>query len=172
MDSATKGNNENNRSKSHRLLMDSIYIAMFAAVIAVCSQIQLPIGPVPFTLQTLGIFTAAGMLGEKKRTQYIYLYSYRCCRYSGICRLQRRIRMYHGSDRRLHHRLSSYCSCNRSYDKSCRKKGMVAYCRHGVRSYTLLCFWYSVVYFCMQSERNCYGHRNCSQLLCYPLPDS
>lgn len=46
--------------------MDSIYVAMFAAVIAVCSQIQLPLGPVPFTLQTLGVFTAAGMLGTKR----------------------------------------------------------------------------------------------------------
>ena len=74
MDSATKGNNENNRSKSHRLLMDSLYIALFAAVIAVCSQIQLPIGPVPFTLQTLGIFTAAGMLGAKRSVLSTFIY--------------------------------------------------------------------------------------------------
>lgn len=66
MDTSTRENNESSRSKSHKLLMDSIYVAMFAAVIAVCSQIQLPLGPVPFTLQTLGVFTAAGMLGTKR----------------------------------------------------------------------------------------------------------
>ena len=61
----------NNRSK---LLTDSIYIALFAAVIAICAQIRLPIGPIPFTLQTLGIFLAGGLLGAKKGTISVLIY--------------------------------------------------------------------------------------------------
>ena len=61
----------NNRKK---LLTDSIYIALFAAVIAICAQIRLPIGPIPFTLQTLGIFLAGGLLGAKKGTISVLIY--------------------------------------------------------------------------------------------------
>ncbi len=61
----------NNRIK---LLTDSIYIALFAAVIAICAQIRLPIGPIPFTLQTLGIFLAGGLLGAKKGTISVLIY--------------------------------------------------------------------------------------------------
>ncbi len=63
-----------NRKKSHQILIDSIYIAMFAAIIAVCSQIQLPVGPVPFTLQTLGVFVASGILGTKRGTLSVIIY--------------------------------------------------------------------------------------------------
>ncbi len=38
--------------------------ALFTAVLAVCSWITLP-APVPFTLQTLGVFLAVGLLGFK-----------------------------------------------------------------------------------------------------------
>ena len=40
-------------------------MAMFVAIITVCAQIQIPM-TVPFTLQTLGIFMAAAMLGWKR----------------------------------------------------------------------------------------------------------
>ena len=66
--------NKPDRSTAHILLLDSIYVALFAAVITVCSQIQIPLGPVPFTLQTLGIFTAAGLLGTKRGTLSTVIY--------------------------------------------------------------------------------------------------
>lgn len=74
MDNVKEKNNNTDRKKSHQLLLDMIYTAMFAAVIAICSQIQLPIGPVPFTLQTLGIFAAAGILGTKRGTLSVAVY--------------------------------------------------------------------------------------------------
>ena len=40
---------------------------IFAAVLAICSWIQIP-GPVPFTLQTFGVFAALGLLGGKRGT--------------------------------------------------------------------------------------------------------
>ncbi|HIS60198.1 MAG TPA: biotin transporter BioY, partial [Candidatus Faecousia faecipullorum] len=42
--------------------IDMAYIAMFAALIAVCSWLSIP-APVPFTLQTFGIFLAVAVLG-------------------------------------------------------------------------------------------------------------
>lgn len=44
---------------------DLVYISIFAVLIAVCSWISIP-ASVPFTLQTMGIFTAVGILGEEE----------------------------------------------------------------------------------------------------------
>lgn len=54
-------------------VLDLVYIAMFTAIITVCSQIQIPT-EVPFTLQTLGIFAAGGLLGWKRGTLSVLLY--------------------------------------------------------------------------------------------------
>lgn len=51
-------------SKSKTRLLKIVYTAMFVAIIIVCAQIQIPFGQVPFTLQTLGVFIAAAMLGR------------------------------------------------------------------------------------------------------------
>lgn len=67
--------NEREKSKKrNKLLSDMIYIALFAAVIAICAQIRLPLGPVPFTLQTLGVFLASGILGAKRGTISVLIY--------------------------------------------------------------------------------------------------
>lgn len=44
---------------------DMAYIAVFVAVMAVCSWISIPTA-IPFTLQTLGVFLAVGLLGGKR----------------------------------------------------------------------------------------------------------
>ena len=41
-------------------------IAMFAAVITVCSFIRIPLGSIPFTMQTFAVFTVIGILGIKR----------------------------------------------------------------------------------------------------------
>lgn len=41
-------------------------MALFTALIAICSWISIPLGPVPFTLQTFAIFVIAGLLGTKR----------------------------------------------------------------------------------------------------------
>ena len=46
-------------------ILDTTYIALFAALIAVCAFITIPM-PLPFisfTLQTFGVFAALGILG-------------------------------------------------------------------------------------------------------------
>lgn len=46
---------------------------MFAAIIAVCSWITLPLA-VPFTLQTLGVFLAVGVMGGKYGSISVLVY--------------------------------------------------------------------------------------------------
>lgn len=52
---------------------DMVYVGIFAAIIAVCSWISVPTA-VPFTLQTLGVFTAVGILGGKRGTLAVLIY--------------------------------------------------------------------------------------------------
>ena len=46
---------------------DLTFIAMFAALMAICSWISIPT-TIPFTLQTLGVFLAVGLLGRGRGT--------------------------------------------------------------------------------------------------------
>ncbi len=50
-----------------------VYIALFAVLMAVCSQIQIP-SVVPFTLQTFSVFLTCGLLGGKRGTASILIY--------------------------------------------------------------------------------------------------
>lgn len=59
-------------SKSFKI-SDMAFIAMFAAVMAVCSWICIP-GPVPFTLQTFAVFLAVGVLGGKNGSLAVLIY--------------------------------------------------------------------------------------------------
>ena len=62
-------------SASARLsVRDMAYIALFAAVMAVCAWISVPLGDVPFTLQTFGVFAAVALLGGKRGTLAVLVY--------------------------------------------------------------------------------------------------
>ena len=52
---------------------DMAYIALFVVVMAVCAWITVP-SVVPFTLQTLGVFLAVGILGGKRGTIAVAVY--------------------------------------------------------------------------------------------------
>ena len=62
------------KSLSNFKTRDMAYCALMAVLIAVCSWISLPLGPVPFTLQTLGVFCALGLLGGMRGTVSIAVY--------------------------------------------------------------------------------------------------
>lgn len=49
------------------------YVGVFVALMAVCSWIAVPTA-VPFTLQTLGVFLAVGLLGGKLGTAAVVVY--------------------------------------------------------------------------------------------------
>ena len=57
------------RSKTY----DIVYIAVFAVIMAICSWISIPTA-VPFTLQTFGVFIAAGVLGGKRGTLSVLVF--------------------------------------------------------------------------------------------------
>ena len=46
-------------NKKFLTVQDMVLIAVFVAIITVCSFIQISVGPVPFTLQTFGVFVTA-----------------------------------------------------------------------------------------------------------------
>ena len=52
---------------------DLIITAFFAVLIAICSWISIP-APVPFTLQTLGVFLALVILGGKRGSCAVFLF--------------------------------------------------------------------------------------------------
>lgn len=57
-----------------RYIRDICYVALFAAVLTVCSWIAIPISEISITLQTLGVCLAAGFLGWKRGTLCILVY--------------------------------------------------------------------------------------------------
>ena len=52
---------------------DMALVALFAALIAVCAWISIPTA-IPFTLQTLGLFLAMGLLGGKRSVFAVLVY--------------------------------------------------------------------------------------------------
>lgn len=52
---------------------DIAYIAVFTALMAVCSWISIPTA-IPFTLQTMAVFLAVGLLGGKRGTIAVLAY--------------------------------------------------------------------------------------------------
>lgn len=52
---------------------DIVYIAILAAVMAVCSWISIP-AEIPLTLQTFGVFMAVSLLGGKRGTLAVLVY--------------------------------------------------------------------------------------------------
>lgn len=63
------------KTRNKTQLLNVVYTAMFVAIMIVCAQIQIPFGQVPFTLQTLGVFIAAAMLGWKRSTIAVFVYA-------------------------------------------------------------------------------------------------
>ena len=61
------------KKTQHQKIVATVQIALFAAIIAVCSWIQIPM-TVPFTMQTFAVFCALATLGGKGGTISILIY--------------------------------------------------------------------------------------------------
>ncbi|MCL2353705.1 MAG: biotin transporter BioY [Defluviitaleaceae bacterium] len=56
-------------------ILTIVQMAVFAAIIAICAQIQIPfVSGVPFTLQTTGVILSGLILGPKKGTMAVVVY--------------------------------------------------------------------------------------------------
>lgn len=64
---------EKEKKKRKMKTLDVVYIGLFAAVMAVCSWISIPL-TVPITLQTFGVCCAVGLLGFKRGTLSVLVY--------------------------------------------------------------------------------------------------
>ena len=63
-----------NSTRGKARLKNAVLISLFTAIVAVCSLITIP-SPVPFTLQTLGVFCTLAVLGGKNGTITVVLYT-------------------------------------------------------------------------------------------------
>lgn len=69
-----KGMTAMQAEKSNRMkTRDLVYCAVFAALIAVCAWISIPM-TVPFTMQTFGVFATVGLLGGKRGSLSVLVY--------------------------------------------------------------------------------------------------
>lgn len=55
-------------------VIDIAYIALLAALLAICAWITIPLPMVSFTLQTMGVFLALALLGGKRGTIAVLVY--------------------------------------------------------------------------------------------------
>lgn len=53
--------------------LDTVYVALFAVIIAVCAWISIPT-TVPFSMQTFAVFITVGLLGGKRGTVSVLVY--------------------------------------------------------------------------------------------------
>lgn len=61
-------------TKNRAFIRDIALISVSAALITICSWISIPLGPVPFTLQTLGILAVMLTIGGRRGTIAIVVY--------------------------------------------------------------------------------------------------
>ena len=64
--SVKSSNTKAKTTKNRAFIYDLVLISVSAALIAVCSWISIPLGPVPFTLQTLGILAVMLTIGGRR----------------------------------------------------------------------------------------------------------
>ena len=72
--SVKSSNSKSKTTKNRAFIYDMVLISISAALIAACSWISIPLGPVPFTLQTLGILAVMLTAGGRRGTIAVLVY--------------------------------------------------------------------------------------------------
>ena len=72
--SSKKGSSKSKASKNRSFVYDLVLISISTALITVSSWISIPLGPVPFTLQTMGILAVMLACGGRRGTLSILVY--------------------------------------------------------------------------------------------------
>lgn len=60
--------------KNKKNILTVTSVALSVAILTVCSWISIPLGPVPFTMQTFAIFLIAGLFGWKMGLSSVVIY--------------------------------------------------------------------------------------------------
>ncbi len=60
--------------RQRSLVVDAALVVAFSAFVALTAQVAIPLGPVPLTLQTLGVLFTGAVLGSKRGTLALLLY--------------------------------------------------------------------------------------------------
>lgn len=60
--------------RERSLWTDALLVVAFSLFIALTAQVQIPLGPVPFTLQTLGVLLTGAALGHRRGALALLLY--------------------------------------------------------------------------------------------------
>ena len=70
----TMSESSSKSTKNRAFISDLSLISVSAALITICSWISIPLGPVPFTLQTLGILAVMLTIGGRRGTIAVLVY--------------------------------------------------------------------------------------------------
>ena len=154
------------KKTQHQKIVAMVQIALFAAIIAVCSWIQIPM-TVPFTMQTFAVFCALATLGGKGGTISILIYIVRGR--SGICRLYRRHRHSVRHHRRLHYRFPVHRSALLADHPLFRGEAAGNDSGTGAGAGGVLRLWYCVVHDRIRQEFRFCGTADCTGLVRIPV---
>ena len=62
------------KQRKSRNVKDIVLCALFAALLALCAWVYVPIGDIAVTMQTFGLFLTLGLLGGKRGITAVFLY--------------------------------------------------------------------------------------------------
>lgn len=62
------------KKRQNNRINDMVLVSLFSAVIAVSAQIAVPLGTIPFTLQTMAVLVASALLGLKRGVTSVAVY--------------------------------------------------------------------------------------------------
>ena len=147
---------ESSKKKKKLRTVDIAYIGLFAALIAVCAQIAVPM-TVSFTMQTFAVCLCAGLLGWKRSTVSVIVYillgmvglpiftGFK----SGVAAITGPMSRAH---RRLHCRLCPDRTDHRRFGAKVRSQVLAVDPVYGDRPDCVLRLWHCVVHHCLQSH--------------------